>query len=154
MFDEIKLFIDDIKPTLLISEKEYNKNVDILKDYKYKKIQKNGYLFYKEEEDIKGKTLGEILGYPPVCAKIFEERRGEKKSEKITNKFLNYGGIYFNCFEFYEEALNWCNEKYKDKMISKYGKISVVFKEIQFKKNYLDEYSASIKNIEQFEITN
>lgn len=153
MFNEIKLFVDDIKPALLISEKEYNKNIDILKDYKYKKIQERGYLFYKNENDIKEKSLGEILGYPPICSKVFEERRGENKPEVITNNFLNYGGIYFNCFEYYEEALEWCNQKYKDKMISKYGKIDVVFKEMEFKKNYLQGYTGSVKRIKRFEIS-
>lgn len=154
MVSETKLFIDNIKPTLLITEKEYIKNIDILKDYKCKKDLKGGYLLHRKESELEGKLLGEILGYPPICAKTFEEKRKSKKPDIITNKFLNYGGIYFNCFEHYEEALDWCNKQYKEKMLSKYGKINVMYKEIEFKKNYLQGYTAHIKNIERFEILN
>lgn len=153
MVSEIQLFVDDIKPALLLSKKVYEKNIDILKNYKVKKTLYGGYLVHREGKHIEGRTIGEILGYPPICVKAFEDRnkRGEKPEVK-TSYFLNYGGIVFNCYEHFEEALEWCNNQYKDKMLSKYGKIDIIFKEMEFRKNYLEGYTGYLKKIKRFEI--
>lgn len=152
MINEIQLFVDDIKPALLITKKNYEKNIEVLKNYNYIKEFKSGYLISKEDVDIENKLLGDILGYPPMCVRTFEKKRIEPKKEKMTSYFLNYGGINFNCFNYYKEALEWCNNQYKDKMLKKYGKIEVTLKEIEFKKNYLEGYIGRVKKTKKFEI--
>lgn len=152
MINEIQLFVDDIKPALLITKKNYEKNIEVLKNYNYIKEFKSGYLISKEDVDIENKLLGDILGYPPMCVRTFEKKRIEPKKEKMTSYFLNYGGINFNCFNHYEEALEWCNNQYKEKMLEKYGKIEVTLKVIEFKKNYLEGYIGRVKKTKKFEI--
>lgn len=153
MVSEIQLFVDNIKPALLLSEKIYEKNKDILKNYRVKKMLYGGYLIYREEKHIEGKAIGEILGYPPVCVKTFEEKKKIKEQPEVkTSYFMNYGGIIFNCYEHFEEALEWCNNQYKDKMLSKYGKIDVILKEMEFRKNYTEGYTGYLKKLKRFEI--
>lgn len=153
MIDEIELFIKDIKPTILISKNKYNNNIELLKNYKLKVINNDSFLIYKKEEDIVNKKLGECLGYPPICVKEFEYNQKKEKKDVIISKFLNYGGINFNCFDYYEEALEWCNKNYKQKMLSSFGKIEIIYTEAEFVKNYLNGYERNIKNKKTFEIS-
>ena len=135
MINEVQLFLDEIKPVILISSDVCRKNITKLNNFKISKTF-NEFLIYRNEEDLKDKKLGEVLGYPPMCVKKFEESRGENLSKKrIISSFLNYNGIYFNCFDFYNEALEWCNGIYKVKMLDKYGKLEISYETVLFEKN-------------------
>lgn len=135
MIDEVQLFLDEIKPIILISSDVCRKNITKLNNFKISKTF-NEFLIYRNEEDLIDKKLGEVLGYPPMCVKKFEESRGENLSKKrIISSFLNYNGIYFNCFDLYNEALEWCNGTYKDKMLDKYGKLEISYETVLFEKN-------------------
>ena len=71
-----------------------------------------------------------------MCVKKFEEERGKILSrEKIISSFLNYNGIYFNCFDLYNEALEWCHKTYKKKMLQIYGRLEITYETTLFEKD-------------------
>lgn len=146
MKTELKLFTDNIKPAILITKYIYEKHEHILNKYNVKEYNNGTILVYKEESAIENKSIGEILGYPPMCAKEFEDREKEQRGDKFVSKFINYGGIQFNCFDKYQEAIEWCNQEYKKKMLDKYGCFKVSYAEIEFTKNYVKGYDREIKH--------
>lgn len=133
--NEINLFNDNIKPALLLSEQAYKHNLPILKNHNLKILKNNGYLIYKDEAFIKNKLLGELLGYPPICAQEFEKIRGRIPSDTFTSNFLNYAGIQFNCFNNLNEAITWCYKNYHQKLLDTYSTYTVVYTEDTFSKN-------------------
>lgn len=138
MVDEITLFLDDIKPVLLLGDDEVRSNRKLLSNFKISKVDlTDSYFIYRREEDLCKSNLGEILGYPPFCGKAFKENKvfSDPNSKEATSCFINYNGILFNCFDFKEEALEWCNNQYKEKMLKKYGKIEILY----IKKHYIKE---------------
>lgn len=152
MHSEIELFLKGIKPTLLLTYKGYEANKQILKNFKRKEYEESGYLIYNVEEDIEGKNLGEILGYHPESAKTFEEKRNEPKADIIISKFINYGGIQFNCFDYYKEAMEWCKETYKEKLLNEYGSFKVYYYEVEFTKNYVGGYDRKALKLKKTEV--
>lgn len=154
MKSEIKLFQDDIKPALLISEDTFNRQKEYLTNFKYKYTDTNSVLLYKKEEDIANKSLGEILGYYPKSVKLFEVSKNERQNQDIiVSEFINYGGIYFNCFDQYKEALAWCDEQYKEKMLKKYGSFTVTYKVVKFTRNKVGGFSRTVLHAESMIIT-
>lgn len=146
MKTELELFTDNIKPAILISKYFYEKHEHILDKYNVKKYNDDTILVYREESAIKNKSLGEILGYPPICSKEFEDRKKKQKEDKFVSKFINYGGIQFNCFDKYEEAIEWCNKEYREKLLDKYGCFRISYTEIEFTKNYVKGYDREIRH--------
>ena len=144
MKSELELFVNNIKPTLLLSKKAYKDNIDILKSYKMKIIKEDSYLIYKDEKDITKKNIGEILGYPPICSKEFELRKNQPKEDRIVSKFINYGGINFNCYENYNEAIEWCHKEYKEKLLNKYESFKICYSEVEFNRNYVKGYDRTL----------
>lgn len=154
MKSEIRLFQDGIKPALLISKEAFNKQKEYLTNFKYKNTTNNSVLVYRREEDINNKSLGEILGYYPKSVKAFEYDKKERRNQDvIVSEFINYGGIYFNCFEQYKEALAWCDEQYKEKMLEKYGSFTVTYKVIKFTKNKVGGFSRTVLHAESMIVT-
>lgn len=127
MTSELKLFLDDIKPAILISKKQYKSNEDKLKSFNIKQ-QGRDYLIYRDGVDLT-QPLGVILGYHPESVKLFSDNNFAKRTDiiqkVIKSNFINYNGIHFNCYDKFNEALEWCNKTYGKKMIEKYGKIDV-----------------------------
>lgn len=154
MKSEIKLFQDNIKPALLVSEEAFNRTKELLSEFKYMKTVGNGILIYRNEDDLKNKSLGEILGYYPESVKVFELRKCERQNQDIlVSEFINYGGINFNCFDQYKEALEWCHKQYKEKMLKKYGCFTVTYKVVKFTKNKVGGFSRTVLHAESMIIS-
>ena len=135
MIDEVQLFIDGIKPAILIDDDVCRKNIRKLNNFKICKTF-DEFLIYRDESYLKDKQLREVLGYPPMCVNKFEEERGKILSkEKIVSSFLNYNGIYFNCFDLYNEALEWCHRTYKKKMLQIYGRLEITYETTLFERD-------------------
>ena len=59
MVDEITLFLDDIKPVLLLGDDEVRSNKKLLNNFKISKVDlTDSYLIYRKEEDLCKSNLG------------------------------------------------------------------------------------------------
>lgn len=154
MKSEIKLFQDGIKPALLLTQEAFNREKAFLNEFKRITTVSNSVLLYRKDEDLQGKSLGEVLGYYPKSVKAFEINKRERQNQDIlVSEFLNYGGISFNCFDQYKEALEWCHSQYKQKMLKQYGSFTVTYKVIKFTKNKVGGFSRTVLHAESMIIT-
>lgn len=122
MIDEFTLFKDNIKPTILSNKESLIKN-DINIDNFYSMKYKNSILVSTKKIDIVDNDvvkLGKILGYYPKVCELFNQIDFHK-NEII--EYINFNGIYFNTSYLYNECVEWCKDKYLDKMLMKYHKV-------------------------------
>ncbi|MNB98636.1 hypothetical protein D3C81_793530 [compost metagenome] len=116
-YGDVNLFLNHIKPAILFEEKTYKKhNIDV-NDYYHTPFRAGIVISHKPLPKITNSDnikLGKVLGYyPKSCDLFFNESESEE--------FIWYGGIHFNTGHLYNEALDWCHQQYKDKLIEKFG---------------------------------
>ncbi|MDF2879655.1 MAG: hypothetical protein K0R54_212 [Clostridiaceae bacterium] len=130
MYKEIDLFLNGIKPAILfqnIGRKEEVKKSIIDKFSSmgfYVKEIGDSLLVVRDMKQLEEKRLGVILGYYPKAVDAFMsgKRRDSKTGKSV---LINYCGIQFNTYDYFEESLAWCNEAYGEKIKKIFGKISV-----------------------------
>lgn len=139
MINEVTLFVDKIKPALLLDENEYEElNINI-HNYYYVKCRGGILISHTPLPTHKLGTaeLGKILGYYPKSCDAFEHI-------KLPFEFLHFNGMVINTCGYYEEALNWCIEQYGEKILKQYGKLRYVKSITSFEsgfRNYIDRKS-------------
>lgn len=128
MVDEFTLFINGIKPAILLQTKnKEDKRIKILNKMNVvMKEDDNSYLVTRNKKQLEEKKLGVMLGYYPKSVDKFMEVK-KQGIELVSNYniFINYNGIFFNVMGYFDEALEWCNQVYREKMIKKFGKVDI-----------------------------
>lgn len=114
--NELELFKIGIKPAILIPEKSISR-VKIDADEYYKGRFRKGIILSHKElpliTDFDNIKLGIVLGYYPKSCEVLYASRENRGN----NEFIDFGGIHFNTVHLFDEALEWCKEKYLEKML-------------------------------------
>ena len=117
MISEIRLFLDNIKPALLLKTVD-----DDLKDFYIKEVD-GGFIISRNEipQTFTAKSLGINLGYyPRSCENFFFNKN---------KTILDFNGIRFNTGGYTQEAIEWCKQTYGKLMIEKYNNIKYTLEE-------------------------
>jgi hypothetical protein len=119
MISEISLFEKGIKPALLTVRSVLEKNnIDTEKYYYVEHLNGSILLAHNPIPLFNNKgDLGKFLGYYPKSCDLFKPG-----VHKEVNECIEFGGICFNTQGLYNEALEWCIEQYKDKILKHYKK--------------------------------
>jgi hypothetical protein len=138
MINEVTLFVDKIKPALLLDEDEYEEfNINI---HNYYNVKCRGGILISHTPlptyELTTSELGKILGYYPKSCDAFENSKFNLPME-----FLHFSGMVINTCGYYEEAVNWCIEQYGEKILKQYRKLRYIKSISRFTGDYVDRKS-------------
>jgi hypothetical protein len=123
MINEVTLFVDKIKPAVLLDQYEIEESNINIYNYYYVKCRGGILISHTPLPDYEIGTaeLGKILGYYPKSCDAFENCKFNFPME-----FLHFSGMIINTCGYYDEALNWCIEQYGEKILKQYGKLRYI----------------------------
>lgn len=138
MINEVTLFLDKIKPALLLDKEEFEAYNINIKDYYH--VECRGGILVSHTplptHELDNAEIGKILGYFPKSCDAFEQRKFSFPME-----FLHFSGMIINTCGLYDEALNWYIEQYGEKILKQYGKLRYIRSFSRFVEGYVDRES-------------
>ncbi|MNV50280.1 hypothetical protein D3C71_1422820 [compost metagenome] len=118
VYNEIELFLNHVKPAVMFKKEIYDKNHININKYHHAEFRGNILISHSPLPEINDNDkilIGKILGYYPESCDIVLPNYD-------VNEFINYGGIHFSTRMLYDDALEWCHNEYKDKLLNKFKK--------------------------------